>query len=95
MVIDALDSSLGARTALLVNYSAVLNADFYVMKMSLVELYPVVETAVMVTSIFTISPSEVAIKNYLFLAFREGGCGRKYQLDWPWFHGCLCHKPPV
>lgn len=38
-MIDALDSSLGARTALLVNYSAVLNTGFCVMKMSLVEVY--------------------------------------------------------
>lgn len=38
-VLDALDSSLGARTALLVNYLPVLNTDFCVMKMSLVELY--------------------------------------------------------
>lgn len=38
-VLDALDSSLGARTALLVNYLPVLNTDFCVMKMNLVELY--------------------------------------------------------
>lgn len=38
MVIGALDNSLDARMALLVNYSAVLNIDFCVMKMSLVEL---------------------------------------------------------
>lgn len=39
MVIDALDSSLDAGTALLVNYSAILNTDFYVMKVSLVQFY--------------------------------------------------------
>lgn len=33
MVIDALDSSLGAKPALFVNYSAVL-IDFYVMKLA-------------------------------------------------------------
>lgn len=38
-VIDALDSSLDAGTALLVNYSAILNTDFYVMKVSLVQFY--------------------------------------------------------